>query len=82
MNYTGSWVEGEREGNGTTRFKDGAVYQGRYKKDGVEVKAAQKMPSLSSYGLENGPDLIRYQNGNTLDAEFVEGKIQGHGVFR
>ena len=29
-NYTGAWVEGEREGNGTTSFKDGAVYQGGY----------------------------------------------------
>ena len=33
-------------------------------------------------GLENGAGFIRYENGNTLDAEFVAGKIQGHGVFR
>ena len=34
VNYTGDWVQGEREGNGTTSFKDGAVYQGGYKKVG------------------------------------------------
>ena len=35
VNYTGDWVQGEREGNGTTSFKDGAVYQGGYKKVGA-----------------------------------------------
>ena len=33
-------------------------------------------------GLEDGRGYIRYPNGNTLDAEFVGGKIMGHGVFR
>ena len=33
-------------------------------------------------GLEDGQGYIRYPNGNTLDAEFVGGKIMGHGVFR
>ena len=31
VNYTGQWVEGEREGNGTTSFRDGAVYTGEYR---------------------------------------------------
>ena len=26
--------------------------------------------------------MLLYPNGNSLDAEFVDGKIQGHGVFR
>merc|ERR1712170_245760 len=25
VNYTGQWVNGEREGNGTTNFRDGSV---------------------------------------------------------
>lgn len=58
-------MDGEREGNGTTSFRDGAVYQGEYKA-----------------GLEHGRGYIRYTNGNSLDAEFVGGKIMGHGVFR
>ena len=33
-------------------------------------------------GLEDGFGNIRYPNGNTLDATFELGKIQGHGVFR
>ncbi len=33
-------------------------------------------------GLEDGFGNIRYPNGNTLDATFDMGKIQGHGVFR
>ena len=28
VNYTGDWVDGTREGNGTTNFKDGSVYRG------------------------------------------------------
>ena len=44
MNYTGAWEEGEREGNGTTSFKDGAVYQGGYKK--VSVYIDLEMPAL------------------------------------
>ena len=32
VNFTGSWVLGDREGNGTTTFKDGAVYRGEYKR--------------------------------------------------
>ena len=35
VNYTGAWVEGEREGNGTTSFKDGATYQGGYQQVGL-----------------------------------------------
>ena len=35
VNYTGDWVDGEREGNGSTSFKDGAVYEGEYK-EGLE----------------------------------------------
>merc|ERR1712192_358711 len=31
---------------------------------------------------ESGAGMLLYPNGNLLDAEFVEGKIQGHGVFR
>ena len=31
VNYTGQWVQGEREGNGTTSFRDGAVYTGAYR---------------------------------------------------
>merc|ERR1712117_167276 len=31
---------------------------------------------------EHGRGYIRYPNGNSLDAEFVAGKIMGHGVFR
>ena len=65
VNYTGEWVNGDREGNGTTHFRDGAVYQGEYKS-----------------GLEHGQGYIIYPNGNSLDAEFVGGKIMGHGVFR
>ena len=30
VNYTGDWVDGTREGNGTTNFKDGSVYRGMY----------------------------------------------------
>ena len=30
VNYTGDWVEGTRDGNGTTHFKDGSVYRGDY----------------------------------------------------
>ena len=30
VNYTGQWVNGERQGNGTTSFRDGAVYRGEY----------------------------------------------------
>ena len=42
VNYTGDWADGEREGNGTTSFKDGAVYQGGYKKVGGQVEGGQK----------------------------------------
>ena len=44
------------------------------------VFTKKKLPSLQ--GLESGAGKLLYQNGNSLDAEFVEGKIQGHGVFR
>ena len=30
----------------------------------------------------HGQGYISYPNGNSLDAEFVAGKIMGHGVFR
>ena len=36
VNYTGQWVEGTRQGNGSTYFKDGSVYRGEYRQ-GVEA---------------------------------------------
>ena len=46
----------------------------------LPVFTQKKLPFLQ--GLESGAGKLLYQNGNSLDAEFVEGKIQGHGVFR
>ncbi len=56
LNYTGEWVSGNREGNGTTYFKDGTVYEGEYR-DGVEHgdgKIRQASHSLIGGGLESG----------------------------
>ena len=80
MNYTGQWVDGEREGNGTTSFRDGAVYTGEYR---WVYRCTVIMLNLCvRSGLEHGRGFIRYPNGNSLDAEFVAGKIMGHGVFK
>ena len=83
VNYTGQWVQGEREGNGTTSFRDGAVYTGEYR---LVTDAVNHLHmSYSTFfrsGLEHGLGFIRYPNGNSLDAEFVAGKIMGHGVFK
>lgn len=35
LNYTGEWRGGDREGRGTTWFRDGTVYVGEYE-GGVE----------------------------------------------
>ena len=81
VNYTGQWVEGEREGNGTTSFRDGAVYTGEYRWVTYIESSAHQLLCVRS-GLEHGRGFIRYPNGNSLDAEFVAGKIMGHGVFK
>merc|ERR1719410_1376439 len=49
----------------------------------TEAQALKMELSIKMFkGLEDGHGFIRYENGNSLDAEFVAGKIQGHGVFR
>ena len=48
VNYTGHWVQGEREGNGTTSFRDGAVYTGEYRwvTDTVNLHMSSSIPGL------------------------------------
>ena len=46
VNYTGQWVQGEREGNGTTSFRDGAVYTGEYRWVSDTVKHPHRSSSI------------------------------------
>jgi len=86
-NYTGAWVEGEREGNGTTSFKDGAVYQGGYQQ-GLEHGAGFiRYPNGNTLDAEfvagkiQGHGVFRYDNGDQREGFFLDNILDGQVIF-
>jgi len=87
VNYTGDWVQGEREGNGTTSFKDGAVYQGGYKK-GLENGAGfiryengNTLDAEFVAGKIQGHGVFRYDNGDQREGFFKDNILDGQVIF-
>jgi len=87
VNYTGDWVNGQREGNGTTSFKDGAVYQGGYEQ-GLEAGAGyiryQNGNTLDAQfvaGKIQGHGVFRYAGGDQREGFFKDNILDGQVIF-
>jgi len=87
VNYTGDWVNGQREGNGSTSFKDGAVYQGGYKKgleDGhgfIRYENGNTLDAEFVAGKIQGHGVFRYANGDQREGFFKDNILDGQVIF-
>jgi len=87
VNYTGAWVEGEREGNGTTSFKDGATYQGGYQQGLEHGPGFIRYPNGNTLDAEfvagkiQGHGVFRYDNGDQREGFFSENILDGQVIF-
>jgi len=87
VNYTGDWVNGQREGNGSTSFKDGAVYQGGYEQ-GLEAGAGfiryengNTLDAQFVAGKIQGHGVFRYASGDQREGFFKDNILDGQVIF-
>jgi len=87
VNYTGEWVDGQREGNGSTFFQDGAHYIGGYM-EGLESGAGMLLyPNGNSLDAEfvegkiQGHGVFRYSNGDQREGFFTDSSLEGQVIF-
>jgi len=87
VNYTGEWVDGQREGNGSTFFQDGAHYIGGYV-EGLESGAGMLLyPNGNSLDAEfvkgkiQGHGVFRYANGDQREGFFTDSSLEGQVIF-
>lgn len=87
QNYSGDWENGTREGNGTTHFKDGAVYIGQYK-DSLESGVGSIQYPNGNYleaefrdGKIEGHGVFKYENGDQREGFFSENTLDGQVIY-
>ena len=82
-NYTGSWMDGNRQGNGTTYFRDGSSYSGEYAdslENGVGVITYANGDVLDGNfvdGMIEGHAVLRYTNGDQREGFYAMNKLDG-----
>lgn len=87
VNYTGQWVEGEREGNGTTSFRDGAVYTGEYRSGLEHGRGFIRYPNGNSLDAEfvagkiMGHGVFKYASGDQREGFFRDNILDGQVIF-
>lgn len=85
--YTGYLVNGQRHGQGTLYWDDGAVYEGNWNygvRDGYgKMTFANGDVYEGPYvdGKRHGQGTFRWVNGNTYTGDFVENQRTGTGVW-
>jgi len=86
-NYTGDWVNGLRDGSGTTSFKDGAIYTGHYKKSLEDGSGSVSYPNGNQLDAEfvdgkiEGHGVFRYVNGDQREGFFSDNVLEGQVIF-
>jgi len=87
VNYTGQWVNGDREGNGTTSFRDGAVYRGEYRSGLEHGRGFITYPNGNSLDAEfvagkiMGHGVFRYASGDQREGFFLDNILDGQVIF-
>jgi len=87
LNYTGQWNNGAREGNGTTYFRDGALYRGEYKQGMEHGTGFILYPNENTLDAEfrngkiHGHGVFRYRNGDQREGFFKDNILDGQVIF-
>ena len=92
---TGKWVRGEIQGDITIEYKNGGSYEGECKGDGIYTTANDDFfdvhyvdKTKSGYretgyidSDQSGRVVVKYDNGDSYDGEWVKHERHGHGVY-
>lgn len=87
QNYTGDWVNGTREGNGTTFWRDGSIYSGEYRnglEDGfgnIRYPNGNTLDATFEQGKIQGHGVFRYANGDQREGIFTDNILSGQVIF-
>lgn len=87
QNYTGDWVNGTREGNGTTFWRDGSIYSGEYRnglEDGfgnIRYPNGNTLDATFELGKIQGHGVFRYANGDQREGIFTDNILSGQVIF-
>ena len=87
VNYTGQWVDGTRQGNGSTYFKDGSVYRGEYREGVEEGEGTILYPNGNILegefvdGKIHGHAVFKYPNGDQREGVFSENVLDGQVIY-
>ena len=82
-NYTGYWKNGNRDGNGTTFFRDGSIYRGQYRNgleegDGeISYPNGNLLTGKFEDGKIHGHTVLHYANGDQKEGFFRENELDG-----
>ena len=82
-NYTGYWKNGNRDGNGTTFFRDGSIYRGQYRNgleegDGeISYPNGNLLTGKFEDGKIHGHTVLHYANGDQREGFFRENELDG-----
>jgi len=86
-NYTGQWVKGNREGFGTTYFRDGSMYTGEYLdslENGVGMITYSNGDVIDANfvdGMIEGHGVLKYTNGDQREGFFNMNKLDGQVIY-
>ena len=82
-NYTGDWVNGQREGNGSTNFRDGSMYAGQYSQGYehglgvIRYKNGDILEGEFRMGKIDGHAVLKYSDGDQREGFFRSNELDG-----
>lgn len=91
--YVGDFVDGKRHGQGVRVYGSGEAnksnvrrYEGAWQNDephgpGVFERDGSTAVGIFDHGLQTGPGVLRFANGDTYDGNFLKGELHGEGRF-
>lgn len=84
--YTGTFLNNVRHGHGTTKYKDGRIFEGTYTK-GIKTEGKMTYQDGSTYlghwanGGRHGRGTYTFVNGSVFFGQFENDRIHGSGVL-
>ena len=88
INYTGYWVDNQRDGYGEEIFEDGSHYKGNFKKnerdgDGIYIWSdGTQYKGNFKNSLIEGKGTINYVDGRSYQGFWKENKFHGYGIHK
>ena len=85
--YTGERIDGKKQGIGTYKWNDGAVYEGEFDNDQINGSGALTIPEKGTYngtfvnGKRSGQGIYTFTNGDKYEGNWENDKMSGQGTY-